>query len=61
MTRSIDHIQLTIDVLLTVVLYFVPFSSYLLLNNIVTLKYGLEVTQGTIRRTSYAMHSPRNA
>jgi len=26
--------------------FLVPFSSYLLLNNIVTLKSGLEVTQG---------------
>jgi len=26
--------------------YLVPFSSYLTLNNIVTLKYGLQVTQG---------------
>jgi len=25
--------------------YLVPFSSYLALNNIVTLKYGLEITQ----------------
>jgi len=25
---------------------FVPFSSYVMLNNIVTLKSGLEVTQG---------------
>jgi len=28
------------------ILYFVPFSSYLTLNNAVTLKFGLEVTQG---------------
>ena len=27
-------------------LYLVPFASYLTLNNIVTLKSGLEVTQG---------------
>ena len=28
------------------ILYFVPFFSYLTLNNIVTLKSGLEVIQG---------------
>jgi len=30
---------------LTIVIIVVPFSSYLALNNIVTLKSGLEVTQ----------------
>jgi len=35
--RSIDHMRLSIGP---------PFSSYLQLNNIVTLKLGLEVTQG---------------
>ena len=28
------------------ILYLLPFSSYLTLNNIVTLKFGLEVTRG---------------
>jgi len=31
---------------IALLVYFVPFSSYLTLNNIVTLKSGLEVTQG---------------
>ena len=32
--------------IVNIALYCVPFSSYLTLNNIVTLKFGLEVTQG---------------
>jgi len=32
--------------IVTITLYLVLFSSYLTLNNIVTLKSGLEVTQG---------------
>ena len=41
--RSTDHMRLSIGPPL---LYLVPFSSYLTLNNIVTLKSGSEVTQG---------------
>ena len=33
-------------VTIALMLYLVPFSSYVTLNNIVTLKSGLEVTQG---------------
>jgi len=42
--RSIDHMRLSIGRPLRIQLYLVPFSSYLTLNNIVTLKSGLEVT-----------------
>ena len=34
--------------IVTIALYLVPFSSFLMLNNIVTLKSGLEVTRGVI-------------
>ena len=40
--RSIDHVRLTIGA----PFYLVPFSSYLMFDNIVTLKSGLEVKQG---------------
>jgi len=41
----IDHIRLSIGQPLYIYLYLVPFSSYLALNNIVTLKSELEITQ----------------
>jgi len=41
---------LSISPLLQLQLYLVPFASYLTLNNIVTLKSGLEVTQGHSKR-----------
>jgi len=44
-SRSIDHIQLSIGPPVQILQYCVPFLSYLTLNNIVTLKSGLEITQ----------------
>ena len=41
----IDHIRLSVGPTLQIYLYLVTFLSYLTLNNIVTLKSGLEVTQ----------------
>ena len=38
-------LELGVSLPLLLQLYLVPFSSYLTLNNIATLKYGLEVTQ----------------
>jgi len=45
---SIDRIRLSIGppLYIGLQLYLVPFSSFLTLKNIVTLKSGLEVTQG---------------
>jgi len=56
--RSIDHMRLSIGRPLRIQLYLVPFSSYLTLNNIVTLKSGLEVTlcvieAGAIQKLRY--------
>jgi len=42
---STDHIRLSIGTTVQIQLYLVQFLSYLMLNNIVTLKSGLEVTQ----------------
>ena len=44
--RSIDHIRLYIGPPLYLYLYLVQFLSYVTLKNIVTLKTGLEVTEG---------------
>jgi len=43
--HSLDHIRLSVDPSLAIQLHLVPFSSYLTLNNIVTLKFVSEVTQ----------------
>ena len=45
MTPYDRHVRLSVGPPLQILLYLVPFSSYLTLNNIVTLKSGLEVTQ----------------
>ena len=44
--RSMDHIRFSTGRPLYNYSSLVPFSSYLALNNIITLKFGLEVTQG---------------
>jgi len=48
--RSIDHIRLTIGPPLYILLYLVPFLSYLMLSDTMTLKFGLKITQSHSNR-----------
>ena len=47
--RSTDHIRLSIGPTVQIQLYLVPFLSYLMLNNNVTLKFGLQITQRSMK------------
>jgi len=56
--RSINHVRLSWSAVVSVYLYLVPFSSYLALNNIATLKSRLGsfkvIGNGTIRKLGYS-------